>query len=327
MRIFLTNNNKHVTETIDLETVKKALTDEENFVWVDLCQDSIDESRRILTDLFNFHPLSVDDALVETHVPKIDNWGSYLYVGLVAVDPEQRLDDFDKSIELDIFVGKNYIVSFHNDPLPSVDLVWDKLRRSDPHLQHGSKHILYLLIDELANAYMKMIDNLDMDVEEIENKVVQNPDKNMLEEIFTIKRSLLNLRRIIAPQREVLNRLSRGDFEIVSQKESMYFRDVYDHLVRVHEIIESLRDMVGGALDIYLSVVNNQLNKTMKTLTIITTLFMPLTFLTGFFGMNFFAASNQLDQWTDAGNFGLVMAIMIALPLGMFIWMRHRDWM
>jgi len=327
MRILLTKNNKTVTESVDLAEVKKALAEEETLVWVDLFQDSIDESRRILTELFDFHPLSVDDALVEIHVPKIDDWGNYLYIALVAVDPKQRLDDFDKAIELDIFIGKNYIVSYHKEELLSVDLVWDKFCRSDPHLQRGSKYILYQIIDELANEYMKMIDNLDMDVEEIEKTVVEKPQKETLEEIFTIKRSLLNLRRIIAPQREVLNRLSRGDFEIVSQKERMYFRDVYDHLVRVHEIIENLRDMVGGALDIYLSVINNQLNKTMKTLTLITTLFMPLTFLTGFFGMNFFAAGNQLNQWTGKASFGLALAVMIGLPLGMFLWMRRRDWM
>lgn len=327
MRILLSKNNKAVTETVDLEEVKIALAGEENLVWVDLFRDSIDESRRILMEVFDFHPLSVDDALVEMHVPKIDDWGNYLYMALVAVDPEQRLDHFNKSIELDIFIGKNYIVSYHQEELPSLDLVWDKFRRSDPHMQRGSNYILYQIIDELANDYMKMIDNLDMDVEEIENKVVESPGKEMLEEIFIIKRSLLNLRRIIAPQREVLNRLSRGDFEIVSRKESMYFRDVYDHLVRIHEIIENLREMVGGALDTYLSVVNNQLNKTMKTLTLITTLFMPLTFLTGFFGMNFFAASNQLDQWTNTGSFGLAMVIMIALPLGLFLWMQRRDWM
>jgi len=327
MRILLMKNSETVTESVDLTEVKKALDGEENLVWVDLYQDSVDESRRILTELFDFHPLSVDDALVEIHVPKIDNWGDYLYISLIAVNPEQRLDDFNNSIELDIFLGKNYIVSFHKELLPSVDLVWEKFSLMDPHLQHNSKNILYQIIDELANDYNKMISNLDMDVEEVEKKVVEKPDRATLEEIFTIKRSLLNLRRIIAPQGEVLNSLSRGDFEIVSSKERMYFRDVYDHLVRVHEIIENLRDMVGGALDIYLSVVNNQLNKTMKTLTVITVLFMPLTFLTGFFGMNYFAAGNQLNQWTGKGSFAAIMIVMVGLPLAMFLWMRRRDWM
>jgi magnesium transporter len=327
MRILMAKDGKAIIESTNLEVVKALLDDKESLIWVDLFQDSAEESRCVLTEIFDFHPLSVDDALVEMHVPKIDDWGNYLYMSLVAVSPEQPLDDIDKSIELDLFLGVNFIVTYHQEELDAVNLVWNNLMRNESHLQRGSKYILYQIIDELANQYMEMIDILDMRVEEIEDTVITKPDRRMLEEIFTMKRSLLNLRRIIAPQREVLNKLSRGDFEIVSQKERMYFRDVYDHLVRVHEIIESLRDMVSGALDTYLSVVNNQLSSIMKTLTIITTLFMPLSFLTGFFGMNFFAASNKLNQWTNGVSFAVVMAVMIGLPLGMFLWMRRRDWM
>jgi magnesium transporter len=327
MRILMAKDGKAMSEITDLNQVRAILEDKEALIWVDLFLDTPEESRRILTEVFEFHPLSVDDALVEIHVPKIDDWGSYLYMSLVAVDPQQPLDDIDKSIELDVFIGANYIVTYHQETLTSIDLVWHNLLRNESHLQRGSKYILYQVIDELANGYMEMIDYLDMQVEEIESTVIAKPDRKTLEEIFIIKRSLLNLRRIIAPQREVLNKLSRGDFEIVSQKERMYFRDVYDHLVRVHEIIDSLREMVGGVLDIYLSVVNNQLNSIMKTLTIITTLFMPLSFLAGFFGMNFFPTSSLFRQWTGTASFGVVIAIMVGLPLGMFLWMRRRDWM
>lgn len=327
MRILRAKKNLDMAESTDLGEVKAFLDDKDALIWVDLCRDSAEESRMILTEYFNFHALSVDDALVEMHVPKIDDWGDYLYMSVVAVDPDQPLEDIDKSIEIDIFIGDNYIVTYHQEELHSIDLVWNNLLRNEHHFQRGSKFIIYQLIDELANEYMKMIEYLDLGVEEIEDRVIEKPDKTLLEKIFSIKRSLLNLRRIIAPQREVLNKLSRGDFKIVTQKEQMYFRDVYDHMVRVHEIIEGLRDMVGGALDTYLSVVNNQLSNIMKTLTIITTLFMPLSFLTGFFGMNFFAAGSQLKLWTTPASFGILITIMITLPLGMFLWMRRRDWM
>jgi len=327
MRILIAKNHKVLYDSYDLEAARGMLEDQSALVWVDLFADPHEESRYVLTEVFNFHSLSVDDALVEIHVPKIDDWGDYLYTSLIAVNPQQPLDDIDKSIELDVFIGTNYIVTYHQKALPSIDLVWNNLLSNKSHLQHNSKIILYQIVDELANEYMQMIDFLDMRVEDIEDTVIVKPETKMLEEIFTIKRSLLNLRRIVAPQREVLNKLSRGDFEVVNQKERMYFRDVYDHLVRVHEIIESLRDMVGGALDTYLSVVNNQLSSIMKTLTTITTLFMPLSFLTGFFGMNYFAANNQLNSLTSTISFGVFIAVMIALPLGMFLWMRQRDWM
>jgi magnesium transporter len=327
MKTLIARNGKPMTESVELDDVITALKEPQSLIWVDLDDESIDESRHILADIFKFHPLSIDDALVEEHIPKIDDWGEYLYMALVAVDPTQTLDDIDKSIELDIFIGKNYIVTYHPERVKAVSLVWKNILRDERHLQRGSNFIVYQIIDELANDYMAMIDELDMKVEEIEDVVMQEPNKSLLEDIFTIKRSLLNLRRIVSPQREVLNKLSRGDFAVVDQRERMYYRDVYDHLVRVQDITESLRDLVSGALDTYLSVVNNRLNDIMKTLTIITTLFMPLSFLTGFFGMNFFSASGRLGQWTGTASFVVVLAISFGLPLGMYLWMRRRDWM
>ena len=150
----------------------------------------------------------------------------------------------------------------------------------------------------------------------------------MLERISTIKRSLLHLRRIIIPQREVLNRLSRGDFEVVDAEDRMLFRDVYDHLVRLNDINENLRDLLGSVMDIHLSVANNRMNEIMKTLTIITTLFMPITFLTGFFGMNFFQpVALRLEPWTSLAVFAGVVAVLVLLPLAMYLWIRRRGWM
>lgn len=317
MRILIAKNGKGVIATDNLVEVREELRNPESLVWVDLNDESIVDTRQILTDEFKFHPLSIDDALVETHIPKIDDWEDYLYLSLIAVKPGQPLEDLDKSIEMDVFLGKNYIVTYHPEEIHAIDLVWGNFQRDERRLLRSSNYILYLIMDELANDYMAMIDQIDLNVESIEDQVMEKPDNKLLQQIFSIKRTLLNLRRIVAPLREVLNKLSRGDFEVIGQKERMYYRDVYDHLVRVHDITESLRDLVTGALDTYLSVVNNRLNDIMKTLTIITTIFMPLSFLTGFFGMNFFGPGNQLNQWTGSPAFYIVLAVFVGLPLGM----------
>jgi magnesium transporter len=327
MRILIAKNGEGVKATDNLVEIRNELKNPESLVWVDLNSDSIEDCRRILTDEFKFHPLSVDDALVETHIPKIDDWEDYLYLSLIAVKPDQPLEDLDKSIEMDVFLGKNYIVTYHPEEIRAIDLIWGNFQRDERRLLRGSNYILYHIMDELANDYMAMIDQIDLNVEIIEDQVMEKPDNKLLQQIFSIKRSLLNLRRIVAPEREVLNKLSRGDFEVIGQKERMYYRDVYDHLVRVHDITESLRDLATGALDTYLSVVNNRLNDIMKTLTIITTIFMPLSFLTGFFGMNFFGPGNQLNNWTGSYAFYFMLAVFIGLPLTMFLWMRKRDWM
>jgi len=141
-----------------------------------------------------------------------------------------------------------------------------------------------------------------------------------------LKRILLTMRRIILPQREVFNKLARDDYRVIDPKDRVFFRDIYDHLVRLHDINESLRDLVGGAMDTYLSVINNRMNEVMKALAIITTLFMPITFVTGFFGMNFFEPVAHLTGWTNTQMFEVMLAIMLVLPVTMYIWMRRRTW-
>ncbi len=326
MRIF-TEKGPFIAQPIDLPAIRQILNEGHELIWLDLNHDDPDTTRKIMEECFHFHPLAIDDALVETHMPKIDDWGDYLYLALEGVQTGQPLDDLNKSLELDIFMGKAYLVTYHPEQINAVEVVWKNCQRDARLLQRGVNYLLYQIMDELANEYMLLIDKLDEKVEDIEDQVMEKASSDMLQEIFGIKRSLLNMRRIVSPQREVLNKLSRGDFEVVGQKERMYYRDVYDHMVRVQDITENLRDLVSGALDTYLSVVNNRLNDIMKTLTIITTLFMPLSFLTGFFGMNFFEPLGNLRAWTSSPSFFVVMTIMIGLPIGMFLWMRKRDWM
>jgi magnesium transporter len=174
---------------------------------------------------------------------------------------------------------------------------------------------------------MPVIERIDDAVDRIEDQIFKDPASHLLEQLFTIKRTLLRLRRIVAPQREVFNKLGRGDYDVIDVERRVFFRDVYDHLVRLYDITEGLRDLVGSAVDTHLSVVNNRMNDVMKMLTIITTLVMPLSFLTGFFGMNFFQPVTPLDLWTGRTAFGLALAVMVVVPVIMYLWMRRRAWM
>jgi magnesium transporter len=327
MRIVIFNDQGQRIPKPDLKEAARCIANQSGLVWLDLNADSVETSRRILEDTFGFHPLSIDDALVETHVPKIDDWQDYLYLALIAIDADAPLEDITKSIELDVFIGSNFLVTYHLQTCHAIDNVWAACQRDERYLVRGSNYLLYNVLDRMADEYMALIDRMDLMVEEAEDAVLEKPSNTLLTDIFAIKRTLMNLRRVIAPQREVLNKLSRGDFPVVDQKDRMYYRDIYDHLVRIHDVTESLRDLVGGVLDIYLSVVNNRLNDIMKTLTIITTLFMPLSFLTGFFGMNYFSPVIDLHQWTGMASFLIILVVMICLPLGMFLWMRKRAWM
>ncbi len=302
------------------------IRDPAGLLWVDLVQELPTNCEPILRDSFGFHPLAVADALVQSHVPKVDDWGDYLYVVLHAVAFDQNGGELT-TLELDVFWGNTYVVTHQSHALDAVERVWAACHRDERHLAAGAGYLMYRLADELVSDYMPAVEGIDEAIDRIEDQVFLAPPATLPEQIFTLKRTLLHLRRIIAPQREVLNKLARGDFAVVAPGDRIYFRDVYDHLVRMYDIIESLRDLVGGVLETYLSVVNNRMNEVMKTLTLITTLFMPLSFLAGFFGMNFFAPVAPFDAWTDEPAFLITLVLMIATPVIMYAWMRRRAWM
>lgn len=314
----------------DLQTSEwsQVLTDSSNLLWVDFQSTSPAEDEPLMREIFHFHPLAVDDALQESHVPKIDDWGDYLYIVLHAISFDRKSGDHVDTLELDIFLGKNYVVTHHDFRIEAVEKVWNAIARDERHLKSGPDHLLYRLADEVVASYMPTVEELDDEIDSVEDQVFGRPTNETLERIFALKRAALHLRRIIGPQREVLNKLARDDYAVIDSRDRVYFRDVYDHLVRLHDISESLRDLVSGTLDTYLSVINNRMNDIMKTLTLITTLFMPISFIASFFGMNFFQpVSQHLGFWTGPAVFSLTMALMIGTPIGMWVFMRSRGWM
>lgn len=296
-------------------------------LWVDFHGEPPSVDEPILRGVFGFHPLAVDDALQESHVPKLDDWGAYLYLVLhsVVFDPSEggQLD----TQETDVFVGKNYVVTHHDQPVAALGRVWNLLLRDERHLTGGVEHLLYLIVDELVASFMPAIDAVEDTVDLLEDEVFDGARPSVVERIFRLKRSLLRIRRIVAPQREVLNKLARDDYPVIAAATKIYFRDVYDHLVRIYDITENLRDLVSGSLDTYLSVVNNRMNEVMKTLTLITTLFMPLSFVTGFFGMNFFQPVTDLSTWTGLTAFIALLVGLGLTPVVMYYWMRRRSLM
>ena len=308
------------------ETFPELIQNPQGVLWVDFVGEPPETSLPILQD-FKFHPLAIDDALQETHSPKLDDWGDYLYIVLNYMNTEQNGDKWETEVdELDIFLGENYIVTHHDFPISAVEETWAACDRDERNVQGGPDHLLYKVADYLIAEYMPAVEKIDDAIDQIEDQVFNYPGPRTLEKLFALKRILLTMRRIILPQREVLNKLARDDYKVIDPKDRIFFRDIYDHLVRLHDLNESLRDLVGGVLDTYLSVINNRMNEIMKTLTVITTVFMPLTFVTGFFGMNFFEPLGNLRNWTTNPAFYITMAIMVLLPIGMYIWRRRRTW-
>jgi len=317
---------KSIRKDIPAQEFPELTRNPQGLLWVDFVSEPPEICLPILQS-FGFHPLAIDDALQETHSPKLDDWGDYLYIALNYMNAKEDGDSWETEVdELDIFLGQNYIVTHHDYPVAAIEETWASCDRDPRNVQEGADHLLYKIADNLVAGYMPAVEKIDSAIDQIEDQVFDRPSPRTLEKLFALKRVLLAMRRILLPQREVLNKLARDDYKVIDPRDRIFFRDIYDHLVRLHDLNESLRDLVGGVLDTYLSVVNNRMNEIMKTLTTITVLFMPLTVLTGYFGMNFFEPLGLMKEWTTSPVFYLTLATIFLLPTGMYIWMRRRTW-
>jgi magnesium transporter len=219
------------------------------------------------------------------------------------------------------------MLTYHEQPNDTIDTVWEQSAKNDRLCDRGSGNLLYLLLDETASDYILKTDQIARVINDIEDELFDDPDTDLLQDIFSLKQSILNLRQSISPQREVLNKLARGDYPLLGEHSNIYFRDVYDHFFRLFDIAENLQELTSNTLEIFLSSINNRMNGIMKTLTIITTLFMPISFLASFFGMNFFAPIERSDVWTSTPVLVIVIIACVLFPLFMLVYFNRKGWM
>lgn len=325
-RILYRRNDGSVDTSLGIEEIPAALADQGGLLWVDFFDEPDESCEKILRDVFHFHPLAIDDAIRESHVPKLDDWDSYIYIVLHALAFDPAAEEQLSTRELDIFAGRTYLVTHHDQDIAPLDRVWAACPHDERMMGKGAARLLYHLVDEIIGGHMPVVDAIDEEMERIDELILSASGPATLPHVLRIKRALLHLRRIVAPQRETLNRLARDEFAVIEPGHRVYFRDVYDHLVRLYDIAEGIRDLAAGALDTYLSVINNRMNEVMKIFTLITTLFMPITFITGFFGMNFFTASNPPAPWTGRIVFGAICGAIVLIPCLMYVWLKRRRW-
>ena len=295
-------------------------------LWIDMYGDDKANYKLVLEEIFGFHPLAVDNALEETHVPKVDDWGAYLYLVLHNFEIHPGVD-LIRVNELDVFVGKGFLITHHPEPISDLDRAWESCQWDPRLLKRGTLTLLYHLTNMLVEGHIPVLDQLEVQINELEDQILHAPREDTLEQIFTLKRSLVRLRRIMNPQREVFYKLSHNDLTAVEHEQRLFFRNIYDHYVLLNDLTESLRELVASSLEIYLSAANNRMNQVVKVLTIITTMFMPLTFITSLFGMNFFQL--EFSVFTPLGKAALIIALLLltSTPTLMYLWMRRREWM
>src|SRR5512137_1885958 len=244
IRVLYRSQKGRVRTDLKPEEFAATLQDTHGLLWVDFEGEPPEVCEPILRETFGFHPLAVDDALQETHVPKIDNWESYLYLVLPAIVFNQEDGPHLDTLELDAFLGNHYLVTHHDQPIAAVERVWSLFQRDERLLKKDVDYLLYQLLDELATSYMAVVEEMDDAIEAVQDQIFDKPSPEMLEQVFMLKRAMLRLRRVISPQREVLNKLARDNYAVIDAADRVFFRDIYDHLVRLYDITESMRDLL-----------------------------------------------------------------------------------
>ena len=290
-------------------------------VWVDLSQPTPEEAR-ILTDVFHFHQLAVEDALSELHHPKVESYGDYLYLILHGIDFSASEHCF-RTQDIDFFLGAQYLVTVHPGVSRSIGKVGGACSRDARVLGEGPGMLLYRIIDTMVDNYRPEVDELSARLDELEDEVFEKPNPQLARAILNFKKDISSLRQVVMPQRDAVGRLARREFPLISEQLAYGFRDVHDHLVRLSDEAMFFQDRITSILDAHLSAVSNQLNQVMKVLTIIATLFMPLTVFTGMYGMN--VPLPHLPGGPDA-QFWWILAIMLLMSGGMLAYFRRKRW-
>ena len=292
----------------------QALEEGQGLLWVDVSETS-ETDGAFLEKVFRSHALAVEECVsAEIHAPKIDDFGEYILVLVHGINHVVE-SAVVETAELALFVGRHFVVSNHNMPLYSVEAVRQQVEKDGRPMRRGADFLAHALVDALIDNVLPTIDRMSEVMEVIEEETLRRPGQTTLEAILRLKRSALRVHRVMGPQREVLNRLSRGDCAIIRDEARIFYRDVYDHLVRIEDLNQVVLDRADNALATYLSSVANRQNEVMKTLAMVATIFLPLTLLAGIYGMNF---ENMPELQWEWGYFAVLAVIFVTI--GTVLW-------
>jgi len=295
-------------------------------VLVDLL-DPDDDALELLRERFRFHPLALEDCAHLDQRPKLEEYGDHLFLVTQGFSCQgERVRELELH-ELHAFLGERYLVLVHTGRVPALEQVWKRLALDPSAVSRGVDFAYYLVADLLVDGHFPLLDRIADELEDLEDVVLSRPKREQLMRIFELKRHLVAMRKVLSPQRDTMGMLARRGDARVQERTALYFRDVYDHLSRINESIEANRDLLGNALDAYLSAVSNRTNDIMKALTLLSAVFLPLAFVVGFFGQNFDDLPG-FPNWARSGALMHAMvAVCLATPVAMLLWFRRNDWL
>lgn len=318
---FYCENGNQLRSNLSAAELRKALSSGRGMLWVDF-ENPTPEEFRTLADVFQFHPLAIEDCANVIHHPKVDDYGEYLFLILHAVSLKEE-EEVIRTTEIDIFLGKNYLVTYHVEPLGSVLAIRQQIeKKTDTFLSRGVDFALYQILDRMMERFTPIFEYLDEYVEVLEDEVFAEPSQEVLAEIFRTRKKLVFLRRVLQPQRDTILQLSREELPNIGEKAKIYFRDVYDQIFRAMNLTDNYRELLAAITEIYLFTVSNRINEVVKALTVLATVTLPAVVLSSVYGMNFArlpGSQHPLGFWASLVLMGVVSAVIYAF-------VRRKGW-
>ncbi len=326
MEIFLYRKGaEKIEEGFSRDDLPALLADETNLVWIDLrgeTETDVEIAKDVLGNVFKFHYLTIEDCLETRNQPKIEGFPDHLYFIVHGVKPDETTSTNFVTKELDGYLGKNFVITFHVERFQSIKDVKAQIRTTTFACQRGPAYLLHQILDRIVDLYMPIVDDFDNSISDLEERVfgMKKSSNLILGEIMDMRRSVARLKRISSRQLEVLYRMSHGEFPQIPENILPFFRDVHDHLLRISDLAESYRDLVGGLFEIHFAVVSNKTNDVMKTLAVLSAIILPLSLIAGIYGMNF---ENMPELKSNYGYWITLLAMaLITIVLLLYFWRR-----
>lgn len=325
-----TNQGRLHSENVELFLMPTLLADTNLFLWVDLENPTSEEAKFLLEDVFHFHPLSINDCIAQSSSPKVDEYSpkeddrfpAYLFMVIHAVD-YSRKDGVFATSELNFFLGKNFLVTYHTVPLRSVSLTEERCLRSSLHVARAPDRVAHTLLDSIVENYKPALEELSFEISELEQQVLESQTTQILNRIIRIKKEVLHLRQIIGPQREVLSRFARGEFKLIRAHLVPYYRNVYDGLNHISEQAQTYADSLTGILQVYLNMTSNQTGEVVKFLTMVTLITTPMMMIGTWYGMNF----EDMPELKWRHGYLAAFVLTTFTTLATYLYFKRRKWL
>ncbi len=325
IRSFVFSQGKLVGQDLGLDFLRVMLIDDDAQVWVDLDHATPEENKELLESMFNFHPLVIEDCIQPSEHPKVEEYDGYLFLVMHSVDYSAQQRQFQMN-ELNLFIGKNFLVTYHDDPQRCIDLTIERVLKHSTGIARAPDRLTYTLLDMLLDQYNPSTERLSLDIEEMERKAIDTKSRTFLTDVLHLKDEVSRLRSIVGAQREVMSRIARGEFKIIRTHLLPYFRDLHDALIRLAGQADGYRDSLTNLITVQLNMQQAETNQVVKVLTVLATLSLPLVAITSFYGMNIQHWPNE--DWPPWPWSYVIILALNALVTGLIYWvLRRKNWL